>query len=87
MAKIEIDSEHLRELIERLFGIVKHLDCELLGHRMFLETLYANGLDQTEALLTIQTAVDNPSTKSAIDSKYREMEEKVAKVLAGQSEV
>ena len=87
MAKIEIDSEHLRELIERLFGIVKHLDCELLGHRMFLETLYANGLDQTEALLTIQTAVDNPSTKSAIDSKYREMEEKVAKVLEGQSEV
>jgi hypothetical protein len=87
MAKIEIDSEHLRELIERLFGIVKHLDCELLGHRMFLETLYANGLDQTEALLTIQTAVDNPSTKSAIDSKYREMEEKVAKVLGGQSEV
>jgi hypothetical protein len=83
MAKIEIDSEHLRELIERLFGIVKHLDCELLGHRMFLETLYANGLDQTEALLTIQTAVDNPSTKSAIDSKYREMEEKVAKVLGG----
>jgi hypothetical protein len=83
MAKIEIDSEHLRELIERLFGIVKHLDRELLGHRMFLETLYANGLDQTEALLTIQTAVDNPSTKSAIDSKYREMEEKVAKVLEG----
>jgi hypothetical protein len=87
MAKIEIDSEHLRELIERLFGIVKHLDCELLGHRMFLETLYANGLDQTEALLTIQTAVDNPSTKSAIDSKYREMEVKVAKVLGGPSEV
>jgi hypothetical protein len=82
MAMIEIDAEHLQKLIERLFGMVKHLDCELLGHRMFLETLYAHGLDQTEALLTIQTAVDNPSTKAAIDSKYREMEEKIAEQLA-----
>ena len=82
MAQIEIDAEHLHELIRRLVGMVKHLDAELLGHRMFLETLYANGLDQTEALLTIQTAVDNPSTKAAIDEKYREMEEKIAKELA-----
>jgi hypothetical protein len=82
MAMIEIDAEHLQKLIERLFGMVKHLDCELLGHRMFLEALYAHGLDQTEALLTIQTAVDNPSTKAAIDSKYREMEEKIAEQLA-----
>ena len=62
-------------------GMVKHLDAELLGHRMFLETLYANGLDQTESLLTIQTAVDNPSTKAAIDAKYREMENKIAAEL------
>jgi hypothetical protein len=86
MAMIEIEAEHLQQLIERLFGIVKHLDRELLGHRMFLETLYANGLDQTEALLSIQTAVDNPSTKSAIDSKYREMEEKIAAQLASDSQ-
>ena len=81
MAQIEIDAEHLHELIRRLMGMVKHLDSELLGHRMFLETLYANGLDQTEALLSIQTAVDNPSTKAAIEEKYREMEEKIEKEL------
>ncbi len=82
MPKIEIEAEHLQQLIERLTGAIKHLDRELLAHRMFLETLYSHGLDQTEALLSIQTAVDNPSTKAAIDSKYREMEEKIAEQLA-----
>ena len=81
MAKIEIEAEQLRELIQRLIGMVKHLDSELLGHRMFLETLYANGLNQPETLVTIQTAIDNPSTKAAIDAKYRDMEQKIAALL------
>jgi hypothetical protein len=81
MTHIEIEVEQLKELTRRLVGMIKELDSELLAHRMFLETLYANGLDQTEALIAIQTALENPSTRRAIDRKYQEMEEKFAKVI------
>jgi hypothetical protein len=81
MAHIQIEIEQLKELTRRLVGVIKDIDAELLAHRMFLETLYANGLDQSEALMSIQTALENPSTRRAIDAKYREMEEKLAKVI------
>jgi site-specific recombinase XerD len=81
MTHIEIEVEQLKELVRRLVGMIKEVDAELLAHRMFLETLYASGLDQSEALMSIQTALENPSTRRAIDSKYREMEEKLAKII------
>ncbi len=83
MPKIEIDSEQLQQLVQRLMTIVKDLDTVLLAHRMVLEGLYAGGLDQSEVLMSIQTALENPSTRLAIEAKYREMEEKVSKVLEG----
>jgi hypothetical protein len=77
MGKIEIDSEHLQQLLTRLMRIVKDLDADLLAHRMALETLYAGGLDQAEVLSLISTARENPSTQLAIEAKYREMETKL----------